>query len=497
MSKDELYEMFGRYFFKYFKRHGYDKMIYTLGQDLKKFIRNLDSLHDYLQIDNKGMVPPSFSVIDMGDVANFQALGRSPDPDPSGMLSTVAKEIFGTEIQLKVLNIETDFPAESRYRTHAKLLITFSSTGSLAVSLEDYFQPWCPAHSHITVRSFIRHFPYHIVFDEQLLVRQSGVGIQTVCHALRSPSEPVRLTDVCDLVNPPVAFTASFIRRFLNSAFTLLLRRGPEETSPETSLLLKGQMIHMDDTQLFLFFCSPRVLTLCEMMEKRLCMSDLPLYDVTRELLQVNQQRLAEIGISRQLDEMTYQMRRMTAELEVEKQKTYTLLSQMLPAKVAKQLLDGKKVKAEKYDICTILFSDIVTFTDIASQCTPMDVVDMLNSLYSLFDHATEVNRVYKVETIGDAYMVVGGVPERTVLHAELVCEQAMDMLEAAGKVCSPVTKKPLQVRIGIHTGPTVAGVVGDKMPRFCLFGDTVNVASRMESHGLPNRVHVSPEAHE
>ncbi|KAL3317685.1 Guanylate cyclase soluble subunit beta-2, partial [Cichlidogyrus casuarinus] len=148
-----------------------------------------------------------------------------------------------------------------------------------------------------------------------------------------------------------------------------------------------------------------------------------------------------------------------------------------------------------KFKCCTILFSDIVTFTNIASQCSPMQVVNMLNSLYSLFDKACARTTAYK--TIGDAYMVVGGVPEPDDRHAEIIAEQAMLMMIQASEVCSPATGKPLQIRVGMHSGPVVTGVVGERMPRYCLFGDTVNVASRMESHSIPGHIHCSNTTYE
>ncbi|XP_054764256.2 atrial natriuretic peptide receptor 1-like isoform X3 [Lytechinus pictus] len=183
-----------------------------------------------------------------------------------------------------------------------------------------------------------------------------------------------------------------------------------------------------------------------------------------------------------------------TQDLLLEKQKTDRLLYSMLPQPVADDLRQGTTAKAEQYESCTIFFSDIVGFTSLSSTSSPYEVVALLNKLYVTFDSIIDNYDVYKVETIGDAYMVVSGVPKKNGhKHAGEIASMALDLVEVCETFVIPHRQdQKLRIRAGIHSGSVVAGVVGLKMPRYCLFGDTVNTASRMESTGEALKIQAS-----
>ena len=178
-------------------------------------------------------------------------------------------------------------------------------------------------------------------------------------------------------------------------------------------------------------------------------------------------------------------------EVEDERGRTVGLLRNILPEPIADKLLSSSETIAERHQAVTVLFADIVGFTPWASACEADEVVEVLDQIFSTFDNLCDEHGVEKIKTIGDAYMAAGGVPSADGPTAANVVRLALDMIAVVKDI--PVQKGTmLQLRIGVHEGPVVAGVIGRRKFIYDLWGDTVNTAARMESHGIPGRVQVT-----
>ena len=178
-------------------------------------------------------------------------------------------------------------------------------------------------------------------------------------------------------------------------------------------------------------------------------------------------------------------------QLKQEQKKSEQLLLNILPQAIATRLKRGEKTIADSFSEATVLFADIVGFTSLSSRISPVELVKQLNEIFHAFDILAELYRLEKIKTIGDAYMLVGGVPTKLPNHAPVVAEMAIDMIDAIERLNSQ-NNTHYQIRIGIHTGPVVAGIIGKYKFNYDLWGDTVNIASRMESQGKPNAIQLS-----
>jgi class 3 adenylate cyclase len=182
--------------------------------------------------------------------------------------------------------------------------------------------------------------------------------------------------------------------------------------------------------------------------------------------------------------------------LQIEQQKSEKLLLNILPKPIADRLKRGARTIADSFPEATVLFCDLVGFTELCAGISAEELVERLNKIFLAFDLLTESHGLEKIKTIGDAYMLVGGLPTPRPDHAETVANMALDMFDAIAEI-NQKAHTDFRIRVGIHTGPVVAGVIGKNKFNYDLWGDTINVASRMESHGAPDRIQISEAAYQ
>ena len=177
---------------------------------------------------------------------------------------------------------------------------------------------------------------------------------------------------------------------------------------------------------------------------------------------------------------------------EAAQQRAESLLLNILPSEIAERLQIDSSSIAEHFDEASILFADVVDFTPLSSRLDAREVVRLLDRLFTSFDELVDRYEVEKIKTIGDCYMVAAGVPRPRTDHADALASLALEMRECASS-CMPDGSEPdLRLRIGISSGPVVAGVIGRRRFLYDLWGDTVNMASRMESHGAPDAIQIT-----
>jgi len=177
--------------------------------------------------------------------------------------------------------------------------------------------------------------------------------------------------------------------------------------------------------------------------------------------------------------------------IEEEKQMSDRLLTRIMPKAIADKLKKGQRIIVDYFSEVTVMFSDIVGYTKMSANLPEDELIKLLHSIYSSFDELTFRHGLEKIKTIGDSYMVVGGIPDHFDYHAEAIANMALDM-KAILKQYRTSEGKNISMRFGINTGPVRVGIIGTRKFSYDLWGDTVNVASRMESHGLPDQIHVT-----
>lgn len=322
-----------------------------------------------------------------------------------------------------------------------------------------------------------RMFPYHVVIDSEFCITQVGKDLPRILGTTSAIINGNEIDEIFDFIKPkPAKWTRSWMRKLEDQEFLLACSL----STASHDVFFKGTIVRLSRKECMLVL-SPDAKSLEELRVMNLTLSDLPAHGAYRDEIFLREH------LSRQMNN-ALKMEKLSRSLQDEKE----LLESLIPRHAADGLRKGQQVKPRFHDNVTMFFSDIVGFTNICNHITPNQVIDMLNKLYGLMDFLAEKFCLFKIETIGDAYVCCSGLPESDDRHAVNVANFAIAVQHCSQRVLSPLDNAPLRLRIGVNSGPCASGIVGKVNPRYCVFGDTVNTTARHESAGEAGRVHCS-----
>lgn len=391
--------MFGEQFLVWCKESGYAKTLQRLGRSLQDFLTNLDALHDHLSIIYPQMDAPSFRCTDGGSDTEFHLHYYSNrdglENIVKGIVKTVAREFYGVEVSMKLLKPKGEGQDHSLF--YIKEVAYY---GEQRLSDPTHFVESDSKEQLINAKSFCKCFPFHIIFNRDMTMLQVGSSLAWIIPGWNQSEKC--LTSFFALERPRMRLTFTNILSHINTIFILRLTTHSQvnlayPTTTNDPMRLRGQMIYLPESNCMLFLCSPRVSSIHDLDQRGLYLSDIPVHDATRGLLMMSQTAQSEFHHVVQLEEVIGKLDVAQRSLEEEKGRMRDLLHQMLPVSIADSLMAGKMIEAERFDNVTILFSDIVGFTSICGKCEPIQIVSMLNKLYTMFDQVIGTNRVYKV----------------------------------------------------------------------------------------------------
>lgn len=417
LQVNDVLEKFGEHFFRYTVQSGYDRILRVLGRNLQDFLCNLDALHDHLANIYPGMEAPSFRCAETDDGAlllHYYSKRSGLEHIVIGLVKTICTDVLNTRVSMEIVATKgrdgdhTVFVIQEVKDKRSNKSKLGLQNEEMCMSSDVNFNYLLPTLSDnpMNVLSFCKAFPFHVMFDENLTIMQAGVAILRVLN--EKSSSTVNFNELFTLVRPRLTLDFSSVLKHINTVFVVETKEGKIDSSPKNhgknpKIRLKGQMVHVPESKALLFLCSPRVVDMDALRAQGLYLSDLPIHDATRDLIFMTHTRRAERELVEQLEETSNNLKKMEACLIEDKKRTDDLLHSILPPNIAEKLRVDQAVEAENYKLVTILFSDIVGFTALCSndKVVPMDIVRMLNKLYTYFDMLSGINEVYKVSHYG------------------------------------------------------------------------------------------------
>ncbi|XP_067214413.1 soluble guanylate cyclase 89Db-like [Linepithema humile] len=512
-SMDNIMQFFGRCFVRFFSNLGYDCTVKATGRYFCEFLQSVDNIHMQMRFTYPKMKSPSMyttHVDSQGVVLVYRSTRQGFTHYLMGQLFQIAKDLYNIELDIRVLETSNNIPGSRSVMV--KFRIDFDNRQYIAKNNE-MKTPLGRELSPVSCTFFLRLFPFAVVMNKDMQILGAGDKLlQAWGGTTTILNKPI--TEIFKLRRPKgISFTWGNIMYLHSVIFELELIRANDPHSslnssdiPSTSssldrrgsqgarsILLKGQMRYIEDIKAIIFLCSPLINSLDELLNMGLYLNDLNPHGMSKELVLAGWQHCGRLEMMfERAEQRSTELENSYVLLDRWKNKSDELLYSMIPQTVADRLRAGASPLStcESFESITVLFCELCDF-DYSTIKGAMDIVLSMNAVFSCFDTLMDQFNVYKVETVGCVYMAASGAPDRTENHAQNIADVSLQLIKHVRSLKLP-SGLDIRVRIGIHSGPAVAGIVGIKVPRYCFFGDTVNTASRMQTTSLPGKVHIS-----
>ncbi|XP_066591877.1 soluble guanylate cyclase 89Da-like [Prorops nasuta] len=507
-------EFFGKCFVRYFSNLGYDCTVKATGRYFCDFLQSVDNIHMQMRFTYPKMKSPSMYTTHIdphGVVLVYRSTRQGFTHYFMGQLYQIAEDLYQTSLDIRVLESSNNIPGSRSVMV--KFRIDFDNRDYVAKN-NRMKTPVKQELSPLPCTFLLRLFPFGVLMNKDM--RILGIG-EKLLQAWGGTSSiwNKHITEIFKLRRPKgISFTWTNVMYLHSVMFELELIRSTSSRSTDSdssastsssldrrgsqgsrSILLKGQMRYLKDVKAIIFLCSPLINSLDELCNMGLYLNDLNSHGMSREMVLAGWQHCGRLEMMfERAEQRSEELENSHALLDRWKNKSDELLYSMIPKTVADRLRAGASPLStcESFESITVLFCELCEF-DFSTIEGAMDIVSSMNAVYSCFDSLMDEYNVYKVETVGRVYMAAGGAPDKDENHAQNIADVSLQLIRNVRCMKLP-SELDIQIRIGIHSGPAVAGVVGIKVPRYCFFGDTVNTASRMQTTSIPGKVHISPD---
>ncbi|CEF69705.1 Adenylyl cyclase class-3/4/guanylyl cyclase domain and Heme-NO binding domain and Haem NO binding associated domain and NO signalling/Golgi transport ligand-binding domain-containing protein [Strongyloides ratti] len=483
MTHNEILETLGEHFMEYVWKNGWKELLNSIAYDVFGFLNAVTSLHmfiDSLAFQNKVKGPSFYCESNKDGTIKMHYYSLRPNLEylVKGIICKTSTLLYNIPLHVQL----TDKSHDKNLNHCIFIIQPLEKNKKLQIT---YNTPVKTLRNEIllTLRDFVKIFPTHVCFNRNMFIEHCGIFLTQQLHI--SPTSPTKINDIFQIVTPlNTGLTFKGIMLHMNTIFILQFKKPFHRhiIASSNSQTKNQQHIFLKDT-------------VKSLLTNQIYLNDYPLYDTQRNVILLNQSRACQQILNTKLKQTVNNLKQIAHELENVKIKTDNILYDTIPTQIATSIKDKLPIEAKEFTEASCLICDIPYFNIINNICSPKEVIGLMTDIFNTYESLILLYNSHKVVSFMDTYFIVCGVPDEQVNHAGNIMNLALGLLWQVKQFYVPVINLPILLRISIHSGPVVAGIIGSKRIRYCILGNTVNTTKTLLSHCEPGKIIVSNAA--